>query len=120
MTASPLPPVTPGKPLTGWYVEASCPRCGADLAHVADGRPSGTDSRAVARCTGCGREWAVGVRIFPVADVLPSGTRGRRRESTPKPGLNHGTRASYNEGCGCDPCLDADRDYRQARARRAA
>lgn len=35
------------------------------------------------------------------------------------PRLRHGTRAMYVKGCGCEPCLEADRAYQADRRERA-
>lgn len=67
--------------IRGWAIEATCPRCGGILAHVADGRPDTTTSRAIAGCAGCGHEFAVQVTIADIGrPVNPdsAAARGRR------------------------------------------
>ena len=39
----------------------------------------------------------------------------RKVERPTLDGVEHGTRASYVKGCGCEPCRDADHAYYQAR-----
>lgn len=47
----------PPRAMKHWTVQVTCPECGGLLEHIADGRPDGWTARAVARCTGCEREW---------------------------------------------------------------
>lgn len=47
----------------GWTFDATCPRCGGVLEHVADGRPDSTTARAMAACPACDREFVVQVVI---------------------------------------------------------
>lgn len=59
------------RPIKGWCVQATCPHCAGTLAHIADGRPSVTETRAVAECLTCRREWGVELHLFPLTDILP-------------------------------------------------
>lgn len=51
--------------MIGYYVPVTCPACGGDLDHVADGKPNrlGTEVAAHAVCTNrkCRRGWIVHV-----------------------------------------------------------
>jgi hypothetical protein len=55
-----------------YRLELSCPRCGGELSHLADGRPSdsGTRLSVIARCgvSGCGPV-AVTVTLTPVSGL---------------------------------------------------
>jgi ribosomal protein S27E len=64
------------QPMRGWHVDVTCPDCGQPLAHIADGRPSPYQARAVARCTGCGIPYVAQITI---AQCGPRYTRGRKR-----------------------------------------
>lgn len=44
------------------------------------------------------------------AATLPNGTRGGGRG-----GRRHGLRSTYNDGCRCDDCTDAETNYQYAR-----
>lgn len=44
-------------------------------------------------------------------DVHRQEGQRRLRDRTPRPGLTHGIRSSYVEGCRCDPCTDAEARY---------
>lgn len=75
----------PPRPIGRWYVEATCPNCGGILGHLADGRPSTQEARAVARCTDCDRVWKAQVTLLEVTRDV-------------------GTRPRHRAGCGCRPC----------------
>jgi hypothetical protein len=80
-----------GRPIKGWRVDATCPRCAGALTHIADGRPSEHVSRAIAQCTSCGRTFAVQITITDASDEL-----GRKRTAAPHP-----------KDCGCARCRNA-------------
>jgi uncharacterized protein with PIN domain len=57
-----------------YTLSISCPHCGKPLEHVASGRVyAGTECSAIARCTGCRRQWQVHVALRPVE--TPAGQR---------------------------------------------
>jgi hypothetical protein len=67
--------------IRGWAIDATCPRCGGPLTHVADGQPDGVTSRAIAGCDGCGHEFAVQVTIADIGRAVnpdSAAARGRR------------------------------------------
>lgn len=91
--------VTDARPMRGWTIEATCPRCGGILGHVADGRPDGLTSRAIARCTACRAEYGVTVTIASFAAAI-----AHRRGDTP-----------HHPTCPCNGCqLRRDRQAREA------
>jgi hypothetical protein len=71
--------------IRGWSVEVSCPVCGGVLEHLADGRPTITSSRAVARCTACRRQYAAEVTLTDVT-VAVGGDCDVRRAARRVPG----------------------------------
>lgn len=54
--------------MSDYLVVLTCPACGHNLDHRADGRPQsgGCELHVVARCTGCADEWVVQVRLAAV------------------------------------------------------
>ena len=57
--------------MIGYHFDLSCPRCGSEMEHVADGRPQGsTTTQAHCRCRSCGATWLV--RVDMLATYLPS------------------------------------------------
>lgn len=56
----------PPRRITGWHIHVLCPDCDSTLAHVADGRPDGTTSRALARCIGCDKRWKAEITLKDV------------------------------------------------------
>ncbi len=62
--------------MIGYVVPATSPCCGAELEHVASGRPiAGTEARAVARCPSCGREFVLIVLLRPASLPGECGTQ---------------------------------------------
>lgn len=49
--------------MKSYAVDLSCPRCGGEVVHVAGGRPSLFETRAVARCVACRSELVVVVQV---------------------------------------------------------
>lgn len=62
------PATTPPRRILGWHIQATCPRCGSQLGHIADGNPTPWYARAIA----CG----VGLHTANLLDQL---TGPRRR-----------------------------------------
>lgn len=85
--------------MSGYSFALTCPNCGHDTAPLAGGRPiGGAEVNAVCRCSHCGSEWNIHVRLFPVR-LAPD-------ENT------HGTDAAYtrHRRAGerpCPLCMDA-------------
>lgn len=58
-------------PVTSYTVHVSCPRCGGTVVRCAEGTP-GLDTRAVARCVPCNRDWGVVVELVDVTAEIAS------------------------------------------------
>lgn len=66
--------------VNGYLVPFTCPNCGGNVTHVADGRPvAGTEAAAVCQCTVCQRRWHLLVTARP-AITPDSVTRRTYRE----------------------------------------
>ena len=65
----------PPRLIRGWTIQATCPIDGHLLEHIADGRPNGHTSRAQARCSHCGHQYAVEITIRDVTHRLGSQAR---------------------------------------------
>ena len=89
--------MTADRAIKGWTIEATCPTCAGLLAHIADGRPVDHTSRAVARCTSCGRTYTIQITI---ADA--SATLGR---TLPASAGNH------RPDCRCARCTNAAKTH---------
>ena len=98
--------VPSGQPTPGYWLAVTCPRCGGALVHVASGT-GGLDTRAVARCDRCRRDYAIVVRLCDVTGELgrPQAVEGHR----------HGTYGCYTRGCRRPECCQAATLYQRQR-----
>lgn len=52
--------------MKGYTFDLGCPFCGEACEHLTGTVRAGTEAVAVARCTGCGRQWSVQVLLRPI------------------------------------------------------
>ena len=71
------------RPITGYWFAFTCPHCGGEVDHVADGRPiAGTEASAVCRCARCDRHWHVLTTVRPVIHPESVARRDKRKKAT--------------------------------------
>lgn len=62
--------------MTGYRFTVDCQACGSALEHVNGTATAGTEACAIARCSGCAREWFLTVHLRP----LPRDARAAERK----------------------------------------
>ena len=69
--------------IAGYWVEVTCPDCGGEVEHVANGRPiAGTEASAVFRCPACRRDWHLLTTARPVIQPESVARRNKRKKAT--------------------------------------
>ena len=64
--------------MNGYRFDLTCPGCGGELVHVANGSRRPWQQAAMARCQGCKREVLINVVVsFATAGTLEDGQRRR-------------------------------------------
>jgi transcription elongation factor Elf1 len=61
--------VASGQPVRSYLVILTCPWCEGQLTHVTCGT-GGLDTRAIAHCDACRRDWSIVVTLYDVTDDL--------------------------------------------------
>ena len=91
--------------MKGFRFDATCPRCGGELEHVASGRVIGQETRAVASCSPCKREYLFVVSVLHAEDLIFG---HHRSEPDTACGTTGGYSRHRNEGTEtCGPCRAA-------------
>lgn len=91
--------------MNGYTFTATCPVCGDELDHQADGRPTTVRTSALAVCTICRRQWQITVTV----EAVFSGPV----ERTPPGQVTCGTDGGYRRHLrnGLPPCDDCRRAH---------
>lgn len=103
--------VASGEPVASYRAVLGCPRCEGQLTHVTVGT-GGLDTRAIARCDACRRDYALVVTLYDITGELarPQAVEGQR----------HGTYGCYTHGCRRPECRAAAAAYQRERRQRRA
>jgi WhiB family redox-sensing transcriptional regulator len=100
-----------------WQAEAEC--AGSDIAMFFPGRgePNKLVDRAKAICAGCAvqaecLEWGMDEHHGIFGGKSENERRKLRRDRAKEKRQEHGHRTSYNRGCRCVECVEANRVYK--------